>query len=90
MAARILKANQTATETVLIVHLDTARVTRDGDPDPTYVKRFAWPLVDPLNLAETRSDYIARIKQEARALARTALDDIGADAVTSLTGEMLD
>ena len=90
MVARNLRAGQTPSEIVLVVTPDEARVLRDsGDPDPAYVRRFAWPLVDPANVGETRRDRLARIRQEARTLARDALDEVTAEAISRLTGQAL-
>ncbi len=90
MTARILKASETATETVLVVHLDETRTVREsGDPDPAYVRRWTWPLVDPTKIGETRGERIARIKADARSRVPAELETITAETVSLLTGRAL-
>ena len=87
MAARILKAEQTKTESVLVVHLDDRRTTGDGEPDPAYVRRWTWPLKGPV---ETRRDYLGRIRQMARDLVERDLKALEDERdVESLTGQPL-
>jgi len=91
MAARILDAHETETETVLVVHLDEGRVTRDGDPDPASVRTFSWPRYDPKNGAtESRRDYLDRVLDAARAQAETANAEAEAEVrVEDLIGKAL-
>jgi len=91
MAARILDAHETETTTILVVHLDEGRVTRDGDPDPAYVREFSWPRYDPKNGAnESRRAYLDRVLDGARALAERGIAEAEAEVrVEDLTGKVL-
>ena len=91
MAARILDAHETETETVLVVHLDEKRVTRDGDPDPSSVRTFSWPRYDAKNTAkESRRVYLDRVMEEARKRVETGMAEAEDDVrVEDLIGKVL-
>ena len=87
MTARILKAHQTETEAVLVVHLDDRRMTDDGEPDPAYVRRWTWPLIVG---GVVQTDYLDRLQREARALVKAELAAMeSARGVDSLVGQLL-
>ena len=91
MAARILDAHETETETVLVVHLDEERVTRDGDPDPASVRTFTWPRYDAKNTAkEPRRVYLDRVMDQARGMAEADLAESKDEArLEDLIGKVL-
>jgi len=86
MAARIIDARETATQTVLRVHLDEERVDGLGAPDPAFVAEFRWARHNPAG-GEGSTEYIARVRQEAREKVRAKLDEV--NAVTALIGTVL-
>jgi len=91
MAARILDAHETETETVLVIHLDEGRVTRDGDPDPASVRTFSWPRFNAANPRnETRRVYLDRVMEQARGMAEADLAESKDEArVEDLIGKVL-
>ncbi len=83
MAMKLLRARETATAFVHVVHTDTSKVMEDGKPDGNFVRVFRHDS-DFTGTGLTKAQYVARIRRQIKL---ELLGGNGLDEGAALAGE---
>lgn len=84
---KIIEAKDMGNEYCFCVHLDETKLDANGNPDPAYLKYFAWGKQPPSG--QTATQYLASIKNEMKLLCQLDLDTLNAGTALAMEGTVL-